>query len=49
MGIYVDSEICKSSCPFGDNVTGICSRALVKRKPKTEVCISTVSIRVEKE
>ena len=45
----VDTEIClKAKCPFVDKTTGYCSRALVMRKPKDRVCISKVSIRVEK-
>ena len=47
--VFVDSEICRRACPFGDKINGICSRALVMRRPKSEVCISTVSIQVETE
>ena len=45
----VDTEICKIACPFCDKTTGYCSRALVMRRPKSEVCISTVSMSVEKK
>ncbi len=45
---YVDSEVCiKANCPFVDKKTGICSKALVLRKPKSKVCVSNVSIKVE--
>jgi len=48
--MYVETEVClKAQCPFVDKKTGICSRALVKRLPKSKVCISTVDIRVEKK
>jgi len=47
---YIDTEVCiKSRCPFVDKKTGICSRAIVMRKPKVEVCISKVDIRVAKK
>jgi len=47
---YIDTEICrKAKCPFLDKKTGICSRALVMRKTKEEVCISNVSMRIEKK
>ena len=46
----VDTEIClKANCPFADKRNGICSRALIMRRPKAEVCISTVDIRMEKK
>jgi len=44
---FVDPEICKRACPFGQKGTGFCLRALVMRKPKEEVCVSTVPIRVK--
>lgn len=56
----VDTEVCKlSNCPFAckgnDNhdgvvmIDGACLKAVVTRKPKSEVCISNVSIRVAKK
>jgi len=56
----VDTEVCKlSNCPFACKgnekhsevtiIDGTCLKALVMRKPKSEVCISNVSIRVSKK
>jgi hypothetical protein len=47
---HVDSEVCKRVCPFSDKKrNGICSIALHKRLPKDKVCVSNVSIRIEKK
>ena len=46
----VDTEVCLAAqCPFVDKKTGICSKAYVLRKPKAQVCESTVDIRMEKK
>ena len=47
--VYVDAEVCKRICPFCDKETGVCSRALVFRKAKSQVCISNVKITVDKK
>jgi len=48
--MFVDKEVClKAKCPFADKRNGICSRALVMRRPKAEVCISTVEIKIEQK
>ena len=50
MGANVDTEVCKMVCPFADKgLNGICGLALHRRKPKQEVCVSTVDIRIDKK
>jgi len=46
--MYVDTKVCLlAQCPFVDKTTGFCGRALGLRKKKSDVCISTVSIKVK--
>jgi len=46
----VDTEVClKAKCPFVDKENGFCLRALGMRKSKKDVCISNVSIRMDKK
>lgn len=50
MGNQVDTEVCLlAQCPFVDKIDGYCARALALRKRKSDVCISTVSIRVKRD
>jgi len=45
----VETEVCiKINCPFVDKKTGYCARALTLRRPKNEVCISNVSIKMDR-
>ena len=57
---FVDKEVClKSNCPFvvknNGNIGGMfalkgsCGRALILRRPKSQVCVSTVDIKIKKK
>jgi hypothetical protein len=46
----VDRLVCKKACPYADKGNeGICSLAMYYRKPKEQVCVSTVDIKVDKK